>query len=287
MLILKIDNRENKCISLIEEQKSILRPYELKSVVEPLPLGDFIIADEETGEELIIIERKSLSDLASSIRDGRYYEQSTRLDSLPLSNHNIIYLIEGDMAEYNRRSAKFNKMSGDTLYASMVSVLAFKGFSVFRSFNINETVVYILQMMKKLDREFKNGKELYYKMDTEMMAQKGGSGGDGSGVISTHKPYVHNISKVKKDNLRPDNIGEIILSQIPGISAVTSLAIMEKAGSLYNLMISLREDDGYLDDVKTITKKGQKRSITKKARDAVREYLLYAREDETIKISMD
>ena len=36
------------------------------------------------------------------------------------------------------------------------------------------------------------------------------------------------IKKVKKENITEDNIGEIMLCQIPGISSVTSLAIMEK-----------------------------------------------------------
>ena len=41
-----------------------------------------------------LIERKSLNDLESSIKDGRYNEQSLRLDKYDLANHNIYYLIE-------------------------------------------------------------------------------------------------------------------------------------------------------------------------------------------------
>ena len=59
-----------------------------------LPLGDMIICDDE-GYELIVIERKTLKDLLSSIKDGRYREQSFRLNNYPVHNHNIIYLIEG------------------------------------------------------------------------------------------------------------------------------------------------------------------------------------------------
>ena len=44
--------------------------------------------------------------------------------------------------------------------------------------------------------------------------------------LFTKKRYSEVISKVKKKNIRPDNIGEIILSQIPGISSKTSAAIM-------------------------------------------------------------
>ena len=42
-------------------------------------------------KNLLIIERKSLADLESSIKDGRYENQSYRLDGLPVINHNIYY----------------------------------------------------------------------------------------------------------------------------------------------------------------------------------------------------
>ena len=40
-------------------------------------------------EEKLVIERKSINDLLSSIKDGRYAEQSYRLNGLPNHNHNI------------------------------------------------------------------------------------------------------------------------------------------------------------------------------------------------------
>ena len=41
-------------------------------------LGDVIICDDD-GSERMIIERKTLNDLAASIKDGRYEEQGYRL----------------------------------------------------------------------------------------------------------------------------------------------------------------------------------------------------------------
>ena len=38
--------------------------------------------------------------LNSSIKDGRYVEQSHRLTGYNMHNHNIIYLIEGDLSIY-------------------------------------------------------------------------------------------------------------------------------------------------------------------------------------------
>ena len=91
-VILKIDNREKKLIALIKQQieKDSL---DISYVIDKLDLGDFIF--EIDGKEKIIIERKSLNDLASSIMDNRYREQSLRLQNYNMHNHNICYLIEG------------------------------------------------------------------------------------------------------------------------------------------------------------------------------------------------
>ena len=75
---------------------------------QQLDLGDAIIADD-TGKELLLIERKTLRDLAASIKDGRYEEQSYRLNNHPIHNHNIIYLIEGDLKTYSTRYTRLPK----------------------------------------------------------------------------------------------------------------------------------------------------------------------------------
>ena len=75
---IKIDIREKKLIPLL---KALNRDYNynLEIIEERLDLGDIIVCDKDNNE-LLIIERKTLSDLAASIRDGRYMEQSFRLN---------------------------------------------------------------------------------------------------------------------------------------------------------------------------------------------------------------
>ena len=48
-----------------------------------LSVGDIIIQDDDE-TELLVIERKSVKDLAASITDGRYSEQSFRLNNYNL-----------------------------------------------------------------------------------------------------------------------------------------------------------------------------------------------------------
>ena len=97
-MLIKIDNREKELIKLFEN--SILPP-EVSYSIETLNLGDIIIENE--GNELVLFERKTLNDLASSIKDKRYIEQSMRLQHYkPFHNHNIIYLIEGCFKSFAR-----------------------------------------------------------------------------------------------------------------------------------------------------------------------------------------
>ena len=58
-------------------------------------------------------------------------------------------------------------------------------------------------------------------------------------VQVTDKDYVGVVKKIKKDNITPDNIGEIMLCQIPGISASSAIAIMQKFKTLTNLLKEL------------------------------------------------
>ena len=81
------------CIDVRETALAALLP---DAVLKPLVLGDITIENED-GKELVIIERKTVADLAASIKDGRYREQSARLTSYSLDNHRIVYLIEGSL----------------------------------------------------------------------------------------------------------------------------------------------------------------------------------------------
>ena len=61
-----------------------------------LNIGDIHITKEGDTVPLIIIERKTISDLVSSIKDGRYSDQTRRLSDFEgVYNRNIYYLIEG------------------------------------------------------------------------------------------------------------------------------------------------------------------------------------------------
>ena len=95
---IKVDIREHTLIKLLKALNNDYK-FNFDISVERMDLGDIAIWDGE--EELLLLERKKLSDLASSIKDGRYAEQSYRLNVYSLHNHNIIYLVEGNVSQYS------------------------------------------------------------------------------------------------------------------------------------------------------------------------------------------
>ena len=248
---LKVDVREKRLIKLLEAYIIQFNFKKIDIEVETLPLGDVIICDEK-GNEKIIVERKSLNDLASSIKDGRYVEQSHRLTNNQLHNHNIIYLIEGNLSTWTNRY----KVQANTLHSAIFSLNYYKGFSVIKTHDITETAEYMLRMCDKLNREKKKGS--YYETGEKKP-----------------KKYCEVVKKVKKDNITPENIGEIILSQIPGVSSHTSQVIMNKYGSLYNLLCDLDTNQKCLDDLSYTTENGVIRRISKTSIRNIVQYLLY------------
>jgi len=184
MLLIKVDFREKDLIALLQlkmmndsnDNNDKNKNNSIKLKVDNLKIGDvaFIETDKnenEIGDELLIFERKSLNDLASSIKDGRYAEQSFRLDGYQaVPNHNIVYLIEGDLSKY--RENQFSRINKKTLLSSMFSILYYKGFSVVRTMNVLETSELIWSWADKLEREMvrtnsESGskKTPYYKND--------------------------------------------------------------------------------------------------------------------------
>jgi ERCC4-type nuclease len=258
-MIIKIDTREQelykKCESTI---LSVQKFSGIQLVSEPLPLGDIIINDGTN--DSIIIERKTLTDLAASIKDGRYEEQSYRLNGLQLHNHNIIYLIEGDMFRFNTFKERIDKQ---TLYSAMFSINYFKGFSVMRSNNIDETAMICCNMVYKLVSGLKAGKFGHYNKPHDMHIEEQNNTSEEATDKATDKDYCSVIKKVKKDNITPDNIGEIMLCQIPGISSKTAIAILTHFKTLPNLIKQLQEDNNCLNSITISDDNGKCRKISK------------------------
>jgi ERCC4-type nuclease len=128
-ITLKIDTRETKLIKLFNENYS-----NIKINIEQLDIGDIHIVNQYTN---IVIERKTITDMLSSIKDGRYKEQKKRM----MDNYDdILYIIENDCVlstDNKLSSAYINTMIRDKI-------------PIIFSSCINETLNIIIKIYNKL-----------------------------------------------------------------------------------------------------------------------------------------
>ena len=197
---LNIDYREKALLQRI--------PVEPKN----LTLGDVSI--EKDGKELLIIERKTIADLASSICDGRYKEQSFRLTESPVLNHNILYLIEGSLNDVCSLPKK-------TLLSSLISLWYHKGFTIFRTESIDDTAEFIKILYEKLEKD-----DLKPHIESD---------------------YTSTVKKQKRDKITPENIDIIMLSQIPSISTTTATALITEYKTIFQMEKALQQNKSCLD----------------------------------------
>jgi ERCC4-type nuclease len=297
-----LDNRESplyeKCAILLK----ISKKEELILSKEVLSLGDISIQTNE-GTDIILIERKSIQDLLASIKDGRYEEQSHRLiHSSGIPRHNIQYLIEGSISFLNPAEKKI-------VFSAITSLSVFKGFSVLRTTSLQESADYIVSMCDKINREMNKGKLLFYfnpstkctdshnsvkieDLSNNSIILPTHSSGDTilieNDIVSTEhidnlnvaseniRSYSEFVKKVKRDNITPDNIGEILLCQIPGISSVSAQAIMKKFdGSFANLVQEIQTNPDSLKDIH-YGKDGKIRKINRTCGENIIKYLCNA-----------
>jgi ERCC4-type nuclease len=215
-----VDVREH---SLLERLSTLpIINTEIKVQSEQLLIGDILLRTQE-GKELVLFERKSLSDLLASIKDGRYKEQSHRLTHTSgLIPHNIVYIIEGALSTL--RSPTDKKL----VYSAITSLSFFKGFSVFRTNTIMETAEIIHAMAHKIQKDYslprEPSEEPLEKVELNRPCDMGVS-------------YSTFVKKARKDNITPENIGEIFLCQIPGISSTIATEILRHFDGSFSTLL--------------------------------------------------
>lgn len=255
---LELDYRESHLIDILKT-KSELKPI---MEVKNLDIGDIIISN---GSHKLIIERKTVNDLVSSIKDGRYREQKMRLLSYQKKNINsrIIYLIEG----YELSARLKNEQSA--LHGSLISMSLRDNIPIFRTKDVSNSVVFILRLYSRMT---KNAAELFpivsrsesdiksisigIKSDADdnvtVNQMRDGDNKDvrqidlrGSGNITTNtsKCYLDNIKIKKKENITADNWFTLALANIPGISINIAKTITSKYEKMQDLIDAYEKID--------------------------------------------
>ena len=219
MNTIEIDNREP---ALIKGYFSVLNNINVK--IKNLDQGDFIIRDFDENI-LLIIERKTIDDLLSSVKDNRYLEQSERYTKMELPNSKIIYLIEGDYEKFNKNTSEFK-----TIYSCIFSLSYNKDFKVFFTKSINSTITLIEEYTNRLNENKNNSK--------------------------------FKVNLIKKQNVTTQNIDNYMLNLVPGIGLNTAEQILNYVNkSFYDFWELLKNSKINLNDVKVNDKKLSKKII--------------------------
>ncbi len=252
MLSILIDVREKSLYNELKKIYSISpideNPIETHIKYKQLDIGDAIIVDENDNH-VLIFERKTISDLLSSIKDGRYLEQSFRLQNSSVKNHFITYIIEGNLSQAY-------KEQHNTVISSIYSLSYSKMFSVLRTINVEETAKFLFQYLKKIRKQ--KDISIFYENTSSLQ----------------NRSYTEVIKSTKKSNVTKENIGEIMLMQIPGLSVNCAKAIMNKYKNIIDLIVELQENDDCLNDLCIIQKNGNSRKISKTAIQNIKIYLM-------------
>ena len=226
---LLIDLREpNSLVNLIISLNEAETKNKITIIQKNLDNGDYVFYDEINDKPLLIVERKSLSDLEASIKDGRYKEQSFRLNELPIHNHNIIYLLEGAIINY--KGVAFRS----TLYSTLFSLNYYKGFSVINTLNQIETATMLIAFGSKLMRE--NKPSFYSEHVTNVSSVS-------NTIENSCENYIATLKTSKKSHINRENVFQLMLMQIPGISSASALALSNEYKTMENLLQSLKDEN--------------------------------------------
>lgn len=206
---LVIDNRERALIGCFDASL----PY----TIQQLDVGDIQILDD-ADSVICVIERKTVEDLAASIKDGRYKEQKLRLLSMMHHTYQlrVIYIIEGRF-QFNEDKKVFG-LSNKSLVSSILHTSMRDGISVYNTNSVLDTSHLIMGIFTRIDK---------------LMTQE-----------TTHQPtdnasYMHAMIKPqKKANVTEESVLLAQLSAIPSISVKKASVICKhfNCTSMYKLM---------------------------------------------------
>lgn len=199
-----LDHRERELIPFFKNDNFNLEESNLD-------IGD--IHFYKNDQLLIIVERKSLSDLSASIKDGRYKEQKQRL--LYAIDHKIrkIYFIEGDnMNDFHLQHSVFDGV--------MISNVIRDKIMIYRTKNIEDTYLTLKRIYEHLP------KWLQENWDVDALESIEYSG----------------IKSIKKENVTYEVAFKAMISIIPGISNSVATSLYEKFNSIENMINKIKEE---------------------------------------------
>ena len=223
-----------------------------------LDVGDVVLTGGDSGA-VVLIERKTWADLAKSLTDGRYAEQKARLlscvaagcgaraeegDASEASGEEAeaagaarmptraVYIVEGALKGWagavGGSMGGLSKMKNARLEAAIVMTACRDGVPVLRAKDAAHTAELVGYLYSKLCEG---------ALDGGGIAGGGIAGGGAAGG-----GYASLVKKRKRDNLTPETTWQIMLGQVPGMSAAKAAAVAARYPSLSALAAATEKE---------------------------------------------
>ena len=145
------DTRERAVHGCIE---TVFGPANVPRTISQINTGDFLICRREAGdpepEILACVERKTLPDLASSIRDGRIDNRQKMMDLRDRTGCQLYFFIEGPA--FPKPTWKVSRFPYSTLQSTMTSLMVRDGVHVVKTPNEMGTALRLLDFVKSFAR---------------------------------------------------------------------------------------------------------------------------------------
>ena len=193
-----IDSRERGLINIFQRAGVAHR-------VETLPVGD-LLCQYADGGRAWVAERKRSDDLAASVKDGRWREQSVRLFGC---GYQVVYVFEGDFRE---TGGMYPNLLGLWINSEL------RPSYTFRTLDLQETALVLHGLITKLEHT-------------------------ASYAAPTNGLVPPNLSSKLKRNEDADTVFLRVLMCVPSISEAVARKLAGKFGSLPKLQEALRSTD--------------------------------------------
>jgi len=196
---LVVDDRERAVIIYLSKI--------LKVKVERITVGDYAYVYK--GKVVVIVERKSLADLASSIKDGRMENNNKLLEAQKKHGCQILYIVEG--SSYPNLERKIGRMPYKCLQGKLDSLLFRHNIKIIWTKDCEHTAKRLAGLTSTFTKFAKDGLYGEFK-DVE--------GGE------NHAVKINNVIKPKhKVNL--DQVHLQMLTKLDGVSYKTAMAALQ------------------------------------------------------------
>lgn len=229
-----IDMREGSLVDALRkvvQHEDAQRPW-FSIETACLEIGDVHIIPPHN-HDIVVMERKTMQDVASSIQDGRWSEQKHRALATLASNHQLLYLIEvDDMSSLFDYNTVYGRIQYDTVMNTILNLsIRYKIPYIFLQGTL-QTAQYIYRLAFQHHRQATDSVTLPTMTPQERYDRS---------LLQSH---YHTVASQKRKNMNPLAFFRMTLQIIPGISQKTAVNIQELfEGGFLSMIDFIRDHD--------------------------------------------